>query len=338
MLSQTFLAGLGLFAVSASAQSLLSVLQNNGHTEFARLLQEEGAVIESVPGARLIVFAPPDVAISRNGDAIVARQTEGNQTKRALYNYAKETAPDLRRQTAKECAVWAYETLFSDPELVNLGPGRNQTIVQKDVGSAAVGVVFTGLGDSVKVTSSDIPFAGGVVRPIAGTLTLPRNLSATLPFLNVDRFEAALQRTGLLTQLDAKAKITVLAPPDSVFAKNASSLPDDQLAETLKRHILVNVAAYTPLLPDGAVFQTLGGTNVTVSLRGNEVYIGGALIVSGDAIITNGVVHTIDKFLPGSVTTPPPPLVTGAAAALRPMNLFSFALPVIMAVVGGCIL
>ncbi len=126
------------------------------------------------------------------------------------------------------------------------------------------------------------------------TLTLPRNLSATLPFLNVGRFEAALQRTGLLADLDGRAKITVLAPVDSVFATNTSSLPEGQLAEALKRHVLVGVTAYTPLLRDGAVFRTLGGTNVTVSVRGGEVYLGEALVVSGDAILTNGVVHTID--------------------------------------------
>jgi len=172
MLTQTLLAGFGLFASSASAQSLLSVLQNNGHTEFARLLQEQGAVIESVPDARLIVYAPPNAAIARNGGAIIARQTTGTDaTAAALLSYAKDTAVELRRRTdppAEKCPVWVYETLLSDPAFVNLGPGRNQTIVQKDVGASAVGVVFTGLGDSVKITSNDIPFGGGVVRPIAG--------------------------------------------------------------------------------------------------------------------------------------------------------------------------
>ena len=57
---------------------------------------------------------------------------------------------------------------------------------------------------------------------------------------------------------------------------------------------MVGVTAYTPLLRDGTVFHTLGGTDVTVTVRGSEVYIGGALIVSGDAIVKNGVVHTVD--------------------------------------------
>ncbi|KAK0719304.1 FAS1 domain-containing protein [Lasiosphaeris hirsuta] len=332
------LVGFGFYVASASAQSLLAVLQNSGHTEFARLLQEQEAVINAVPGSRLIVYAPPNAAISKNGGAILARESllTDNQTKSGLFNYAEDTAPELRRRWLAgpgdtgtgACPVWALETLLSHPSLVNLGPGRNQTIVQKDVGSASLGVVFSGLGAGVKVTSSDIPFGGGVVRPIAGTLTLPRNLSATLPFLNVGKFEAALQRTGLLADLDSRTRITVLIPTDAAF-RNTSNLPEARLIQALKGHVLVDVAAYTPLLRDGASFRTLGGTNVTVSVQGETVFLGGSRISSGDAIITNGVVHTIDRVLAGSVITP---IVTGAAVAFRPILTYLYALPAVVAV------
>jgi uncharacterized surface protein with fasciclin (FAS1) repeats len=123
---------------------------------------------------------------------------------------------------------------------------------------------------------------------------LPRNLSATLPFLNVDKFQAALQRTGLLAELDARPRITVLAPTDAILG-NISSLTNAQLSDVLKRHILINVPAYTPLIRDGASFTTLAGGNVTASVHGDDISIGGALIVSGDSLISNGVVHTVDR-------------------------------------------
>lgn len=61
-----------------------------------------------------------------------------------------------------------HESLLDGPGWVNLGPQRNQSIVEKYAALASAPVVFTGLGESVKITASDIPFDGGVVRPVSG--------------------------------------------------------------------------------------------------------------------------------------------------------------------------
>lgn len=100
----------------------------------------------------------------------------------------------------------------------------------------------------------------------------------------------------------------------------------------MKQHILVDFPAYTPLLEDGDVYPTLGGGHVTVTVVDGVVSLNGARILSGDAIITNGAVHTISKvslfatssrlslILTGNskvLGTPPAPrpsdVVTGAA-------------------------
>lgn len=88
--------------------------------------------------------------------------------------------------------------------------------------------------------------------------------------------------------------MTILAPDNSAF-KNSTTWSGDNLVRLIKRHTLVNFPAYTPLLKDGLVYSTLAGGKVKVTVRDGVVYLNGAKILSGDTIVTNGVVHSIDK-------------------------------------------
>ncbi|RYP56102.1 hypothetical protein DL770_010849 [Monosporascus sp. CRB-9-2] len=87
-----------------------------------------------------------------------------------------------------------------------------------------------------------------------------------------------------------------------------------ELRELLRQHILIDFPAYTPLLEDGDIYPTLAGAGVTLSVRDGVVSFNGARILAGDAIITNGVIHTIDRVL-GTPSTPPP-VETGAATTM----------------------
>lgn len=122
-------------------------------------------------------------------------------------------------------------------------------------------------------------------------LTLPRTITQTLPFLANDKLLAILQRTGLASELDNRTSITFLAPDDTVLP----DLPDAQLAQALRGHILLGSPAYTPLLVNGATYTTLAGTTVRVEVRGPDFFVGGTKILNGDAIVKNGVVHTVDR-------------------------------------------
>ncbi|RYP53423.1 hypothetical protein DL768_001568 [Monosporascus sp. mg162] len=323
MQPQHIFVSLALYAIPALAQSLVDVLRENGLTEYAELL-ERNPTISTIPG--LIVYAPTNAALTGNGN-VTGSDTEAeiefsqvNPTAPSFTNpgdYSGNTT-NSKRQVAPSGSV--YGTLLDDPEWVNLGPGRNQTIVERSVPTAPQPLVFTGLGASVSVTASDIPFDGGVIRPIDGVLTLPRNLSYTLPFLGAERFGTALQNAGLFPDLDNRAIITVLAPNDAAFG-GADNLPDAQLAQVLREHVVVDFPAYTPLLQDGSTYRTLGGSNVTVLIRDNVAYINGAQILAGDAIIRNGVVHTIDRLLTAQSPTPTPsPIPTAAATTAKPLS------------------
>ncbi|KXX74172.1 Periostin [Madurella mycetomatis] len=296
---------IGLLALGASqalAQSLLEVLQDNGFSGYAELLEGD-AILSAGPG--LIVYAPSNAALSAAADLLPAREaTLPRNNASNSFGAVRNTAPtfvdpalypedgDAGDAEAPPGAV--RETLLEDPVFTNLGPGHNQSLVEKNVSSAARPTVHSGLGRTVEVTGDDIAFDGGVVRPIDGVLTLPSSLSTTLPLVDAGAFAAALQRAGLAMELDNRPSITVLAPNDDAW-NEAGDLPEDQLAQLCKEHVIVDFPGYTPLLKNGGTYQTLGQTNVTISVQGEEISIGGSKIVKSDAIIINGVVHTIDK-------------------------------------------
>ncbi|KAF4513576.1 hypothetical protein G6O67_000830 [Ophiocordyceps sinensis] len=195
-------------------------------------------------------------------------------------------------------------TLLSNSEFVNLGR-RNQNIVEKGVALPSLLLVLSGLGASVKVTGADIPFDNGFIRPIDGVLTLPRN-------------------AGLLAEIDSRASITVLAPDDSAFARISTDLPYERLKELLRRHVLVDFPAHTPLLQDGDVYSTLAGGQVTVSVANGIARVNGARILAGDAIITNGVIHTINSVL-GASPAPSPPITAAATERMKPLSQMALA-------------
>lgn len=122
--------------------------------------------------------------------------------------------------------------------------------------------------------------------------TLPQLLSLTLPYLGADKALDALNRTGLLGDFDTRTGITFLAPDDSAVP---SDIEEHVLAEILKRHLIVGLPVFTSDLRHGDTYKTLAGTTVTVTVQCSDVFIGGARILAGDAIIKNGVVHTVDK-------------------------------------------
>ncbi|TFB04632.1 Fasciclin-like arabinogalactan protein [Trichoderma ghanense] len=312
--------------LAQSPQSLLSVLEANGFTEFAQRLQASEPVALR-PG--IVVYAPSNNAFttSSSGNLTVARRADDAVKRRnaASYAFGDVTYPTHVSSSGSNNTLFSvvgkrgtdlgavYETLYQDPS-VRLGAGHNQTLVQRNVPSASLPFVFTGLGKYVRVTGDDIPFDHGVVRPVDGLLTLPRNLSTTLQSLGESKFEAALQSAGLVSALQNTASITVLAPSDSVF-NLASTLSKTQLAQVIKEHVIVSsgLPVYSPWLENGQVFHTLGGTNITVVVKDNVAYLNGARILGGDSVIENGVVHTIDKLLSRSIPTVP----TNAAIMTR---------------------
>ncbi|KAK5656885.1 hypothetical protein OQA88_4436 [Cercophora sp. LCS_1] len=327
-------------AVQVLAQSLQSVLIDNGFTRFAAAL--EGHAVH-VSGSSLIVYTPTNAALERNGGASVARRaniedgiyvSEGTAAGHSTSTTKSVASPTetpgstcklrLKRAAEVPCGI-VRETWLRDPAFVNLGVRRNQTVIERTVCGTFRPLVFSGLGASVQVIAEDIPFDRGVLRPIGGVFTMPRPVPETLQYLGTTRFLDALARTGLLAELDSRPAITILAPSDAAFRTATANISDAQLIQVLRNHVLVDFAAYTPLVRGGDVYATLGGGTVTASVVEETISFDGVQLLAGDAITKNGVIHTIDKvFLTTPSTTSPSPtasqsaVVTGVAAIMKP--------------------
>lgn len=185
-----FIALFVLGAASASAQSLLTVLRENGFSGYAELVQGD-AILEA--GSGLIVYAPTNEALRSAGNSLFinARQVPNNNASNS-FGAVRATAPTFvdpaqfpegeDSDSAQSPNGTVRETLLNGSEFVNLGPGHNQSLVERNTSSLGRPTVYGGLGQSVEVAGEDIPFDNGVVRPINGYVT---QLSTVLSVLQL---------------------------------------------------------------------------------------------------------------------------------------------------------
>ena len=116
--------------------------------------------------------------------------------------------------------------------------------------------------------------------------------------------EAAVIEAGLVDALSAEGPFTVFAPTDAAITALVEALEitaDDLLAlpnlgEILQYHVVAG-AAMSGDLTDGQEIETLLGSNVTVTINAEGVFINDAQVTVADIEADNGVVHVIDAVL-----------------------------------------
>lgn len=290
-----------LFALSAasiaSADTLINTLQQNGFNDFANIYQDaDPSILSSVDaGSNMIIYATKNTQTTAN--STLARRATTMNTKIAAMSSVQNTASSskkfrFKRQNENSSPA-VYQSLLSDPEVVNLGEGVNQSLVEKPVNG--VPTVFAGAGKAVPVVGDDIAFDNGVIRPVDSLLEIPGSIGATLGlFPQLSNLTALLTQFNLVEPVSEAAGITVLAPEDSAFAAvDTSGLTDEEIVGILSQHVIVNYVGYSPLLQDGQVLNTLANGTVTVAVRDSGVYFNGAKVTTADVIVGNGVVHTV---------------------------------------------
>lgn len=115
--------------------------------------------------------------------------------------------------------------------------------------------------------------------------------------------ETAVIAANLAGTLSGTGPFTVFAPTDAAFAAlPAGTLeavladPSGLLTDILKYHV-VGSKALSSSLSNGQMVSTLLGSNVTVTINSNGVFINGAKVTVADIEAKNGVVHVIDAVL-----------------------------------------
>jgi uncharacterized surface protein with fasciclin (FAS1) repeats len=144
-------------------------------------------------------------------------------------------------------------------------------------------------------------FNGGVIHIIDAVLTVPPPPSTATMDSNLTSLASGLESTNLLTAVDSLRDVTIFAPSNDAFkaVSNATSnLTMQQLAGVLEYHVINGTVGYSTLLTTGLAnesFPTLAGGNLNVLTEDNKVFINSAQVTMTDIIVSNGVVHVIDK-------------------------------------------
>ncbi|OUU15283.1 MAG: hypothetical protein CBC05_10660 [Crocinitomicaceae bacterium TMED45] len=163
--------------------------------------------------------------------------------------------------------------------------------------------------NDAQVTAADIEAGNGVVHVIDAVLLPPAPETNTVVDVIVNSedhtlLEAAVIEAGLVEVLSSEGPFTVFAPTDSaitvlvaaleITAEDLLALPN--LSEILKYHVVAG-AAMSGDLTDGQEIETLLGSNVTVTINAEGVFINDAQVTVADIEADNGVVHVIDAVL-----------------------------------------
>ena len=163
--------------------------------------------------------------------------------------------------------------------------------------------------NNAQVTVADIEAGNGVVHVIDAVLLPPAPVTNTVVDVIVNSedhtlLEAAVIEAGLVEALSAEGPFTVFAPTDAAITALIEALEitaDDLLAlpnlgDILQYHVVAG-AAMSGDLTDGQEIETLLGSNVTVTINAEGVFINDAQVTVADIEADNGVVHVIDAVL-----------------------------------------
>lgn len=151
------------------------------------------------------------------------------------------------------------------------------------------------MGEFRPCSSSENVSTNGI--RINSFFTIPTLLSSTLHTIGgTDLF--ANTTTPSVSAFDFVPSITAFIPSDSAFAA-ALRCGQDSNAKInalalLSANIVDSSVIYSPLLVDGAFFQSVNGDDVTVSVINGAKYVNGVRILQEDIVIQNGVVHIVD--------------------------------------------
>ncbi len=85
------------------------------------------------------------------------------------------------------------------------------------------------------------------------------------------------------------------------------------------RNHTVGVPLYTPYLVDGMVVPSLGTMNITITLRGDDIYFNDAKVVQPNVLTNNGLIHVLDKVMSDRVINSTQlPTTTGGGSSTVP--------------------
>ncbi len=121
---------------------------------------------------------------------------------------------------------------------------------------------------------------------------------------NFNTLVAAVKAAGLAETLSGPGPFTVFAPTDAAFAKLPAGTIDaliadkEKLTSILTYHVVSGkVVASDITSSSGARPATVNGQKLDITVRGGNVYVNGAQVITADVVASNGVIHVINGVL-----------------------------------------
>jgi uncharacterized surface protein with fasciclin (FAS1) repeats len=144
-------------------------------------------------------------------------------------------------------------------------------------------------------------FTGGVMHIVDTVLTVPQPPSNSAVNSSLTSLAGALKSTNLRTAVDSLKDVTIFAPSNDAFAaisSDTSTLTTQQLASILEYHVINGSVAYSSLITTSLAnqsFPTLSGGSVNVRVEDSKVFVNSAQVTITDILVSNGVIHVLDK-------------------------------------------
>jgi uncharacterized surface protein with fasciclin (FAS1) repeats len=229
------------------------------------------------------VFAPTDDAFAALGQATID----------ALFADATGALANILQYHVVSGKVMAGD--LSDGQIVSMLEGTDAFIS-----------LFNDMAyiNQAEITMTNIEADNGVVHVIDAVITQPTSIvDIVVNSPRHETLEAAVVAAELAGALSAPGTFTLFAPTDDAFAALGQATidalladPTGQLAEILKYHV-VGATALSSSLSNGDMFTTLEGSDITVTINENGVFINDAKVIFADYEAPNGVVHVIDAVI-----------------------------------------
>ncbi|KAK5719636.1 hypothetical protein LTR17_015263 [Elasticomyces elasticus] len=293
--------------------SLLSSLSAQPRlSNFTALVRRYAGLIDAISGAGsgFTVIAPTDAALATYDQSNFG---VGNitQWQQAILSY------HILR------GVWPYQTLddrntsrslptfLSSPEYTNVTGG--QVVISDTFNGAAL--LYSANKSPSRFIQQDILFTGGLIHIVDAALQLPRDVYSTLND-NTDEWSAfaALFKvpqyqnyiTNGFGNLTYRNDMTYIVENSTEFAASINNgtyqVSDSQALQNIQ-YYMIGSAVYTSLMTNGSTFQSVQGTNITVTVLDGDIYLNAAKIVASDYLVSNGVMQVINRHVSCTITT-----------------------------------
>ena len=160
--------------------------------------------------------------------------------------------------------------------------------------------------NDAQITVTDFFTGNGIIHVIDAVLLPEPTTVMDVIIRSEDHtvLQIALDTANLSETLQGEGTFTVFAPTDAAFGEIPAetllallSQPEGDLTQILLYHVIGSEVLSTDL-SDGLTATTLNGSDITVSIDGdNNVFINSAQVTAADIVTENGIVHVIDMVL-----------------------------------------